>query len=270
MGYGDDLMATGEVKELRAIYPEAKFVIGDGVKYYWSEIFENNPYIIQGNNLKKHSDIKWVSNYLGNRPYRKYKTEQEKDRYVWNNAYSAKKGEIFFTEEENEISTKIINEIKKKFKDKKIIYIEPNVKNKKGYKNRDWGFSKWQEVVSSLKLNYVFIQGTFGKQKKLQDVINVHGLNFRTACSIIEKSDLFLGTEGGFHHAAAALNKKGVVIFGGFISPKITGYDSHSNIYIDIKGSPCGSKNICNHCLECMEKITPDIIINHIDRNMRE
>ena len=120
MGYGDDLIATGEVKELRAIYPEAKFVIGDGVKYYWSEIFENNPYIVQGNNLKKHSDIKWVSNYLGNRPYRKYKTEQEKDRYVWNNAYSAKKGEIFLLRKKMKYLQKLLMKLRKNLKIKKL------------------------------------------------------------------------------------------------------------------------------------------------------
>ena len=52
------------------------------------------------------------------------------------------------------------------------------------------------------------------------------------------------------HHAAAATDKNAVVIFGGHISPNITGYDIHTNIYVDINKSPCGEKNICTHCKE--------------------
>ena len=58
------------------------------------------------------------------------------------------------------------------------------------------------------------------------------------------------------HHAAAALNKKAVVIFGGFINPSITGYDFHKNLYIEDEKSPCGLKDECIHCLKCMELIT--------------
>ena len=42
MGYGDDLMVTGEVLDLKKKFPSAKFVIGDGKRSYWSEIYENN------------------------------------------------------------------------------------------------------------------------------------------------------------------------------------------------------------------------------------
>ena len=120
MGYGDDLMATGEIKELRKIYPDSKFIVGDGVKYYWSEIFENNPHIIKGNNLKKYRDVKWVHNYLGNRPYRKYKTEQEKNRYVWNNEYSAKIGEIFLLSRKIKFPQRLLMKLRKNLRKKKL------------------------------------------------------------------------------------------------------------------------------------------------------
>ena len=35
--------------------------------------------------------------------------------------------------------------------------------------------------------------------------------NFREACSVLKRCDLYLGNHGGFNHAAAALNKKAVV-----------------------------------------------------------
>ena len=39
--------------------------------------------------------------------------------------------------------------------------------------------------------------------------------------------------EGGLHHAAAALGMPAVVLFGGMISPRNTGYDVHVNLAID-------------------------------------
>ena len=79
--------------------------------------------------------------------------------------------------------------------------------------------------------------------------------------------DLFIGTEGGMHHAAAATSRKAVVIFGGHISPKITGYDFHTNLYVDIEGSPCGNKNICNHCKKCMDSISSEMMIKEIKKS---
>ena len=122
--------------------------------------------------------------------------------------------------------------------------------------NRDWGFDRWQQVVNELKDDFVFFQSSFGKDKILQNVINLHNVNFRKSCVLLSNADLFIGIEGGMHHAAAALNKKAVVIFGGFIHPSITGYDFHKNLYIDNERSPCGLKDKCDHCQKCMELIT--------------
>ena len=67
MGVGDALMAVGEVRELRQGKPQAKFIIGDGKKSYWNEVFDNNPYIISESDAKNHSEIIWIKNYEGNR-----------------------------------------------------------------------------------------------------------------------------------------------------------------------------------------------------------
>ena len=66
------------------------------------------------------------------------------------------------------------------------------------------------------------------------------------------------------HHAAAATSCKAVVIFGGHISPEITGYDFHKIIYVDLPNSPCGSKNICQHCKECMRLISIETVVHEI------
>jgi len=268
MGYGDALMATGEVRILRKKNPDAKFIIGDGKRSYWNEMFDNNPYIIRGGEAHKYNNIRWIKNYEHNRPYRLYGDKLPKDNYNWNLNHNAKRGEIFFSKQEIDFGKKIINQIKEKTYRKKIIFIEPNVKIRRGYENRDWGTNNWQAVVNKLKENFVFVQTTYEDKKRLENCINLDGVNFRSAVALLSMCDFFIGTEGGMHHAAAATLRKGVVIFGGFITPKITGYDSHNNIYIDINGSPCGSKLHCKHCEECMKLITPDLICKKIEENI--
>ena len=99
------------------------------------------------------------------------------------------------------------------------------------------------------------MQSTYEHCEILDKVYNFD-LNFREACAVMSLCDYYLGWEGGFSHAAAALNKKAVVLFGGYIHPQTTGYNFHENIYIDIKGSPCGMRKYCEHCEKCRKLIT--------------
>ena len=64
---------------------------------------------------------------------------------------------------------------------------------------------------------------------------------------------------------AAALNKKAVLYFGGWISPDVIGYEFHENIYYEDKKSPCGVKlKPCEHCSKAREVITADLFLEHI------
>ena len=63
MGVGDALMASGEVRKLKVNKPFAKFVIGDGKKSYWNEVFDNNPYIISDSEIHKYDEVYWIKNY---------------------------------------------------------------------------------------------------------------------------------------------------------------------------------------------------------------
>ena len=76
-------------------------------------------------------------------------------------------------------------------------------------------------------------------------------MDFRLACALLKEVDFYVGPEGGFGHVAAALNKKAVLYFGGWISPDVIGYEFHENIYYEDKQSPCGVKlKLCNIVLK--------------------
>ena len=143
---------------------------------------------------------------------------------------------------------------------KKIIFIETSrkIKTKKHVvNNRDWGIENWIEFIKKYKKDYLFVQSLHPDSKLINDVYSFRS-DFRQACAVMNHCDFFLGWEGGFVQAAAALKKNALVLFGGWIHPNVTGYNFHTNIYIDIKGSPCGMKNFCEHCNQCRKLITHD------------
>lgn len=267
MGVGDALMAVGEVKELKKKNPNAIFIIGDGNRSYWNEVFDNNPNIIKEPKGSEYNKLIWVKNYEGNRPYRNYGDKFPKDKYNWKK-YKALKGEFYFTKEEVTIAEKVITAVRKKINHKKLIFIEPHVKKRLGYENKDWGFNNWEKIVDELKSEYAFLQITYAKRKPIRETINIDGLNFRTSSAILSMCDLFVGPEGGMMHAAAATNRKAVIIWGGHISPDITGYSFHNNLYNKHPLSPCGMKNVCSHCIDELKKISTDKVINEIKKTI--
>ncbi len=158
---------------------------------------------------------------------------------------------MFFSKEEKEKANNDLITILKKWnekyqtKPKKIIFFENSQRVSKFdlQKDRDKALfrrnnhlpnQKVIKLINSLK-EYLFIQSVH-EDSFLINCENVfhYKSNFRAACAMINISDLFFGPEGGFPQAAAALNKKAVVIFGGWINPLVIGYDFHNNIYVDI------------------------------------
>ena len=198
--------------------------------------------------------------------------DSEKKIY-WNSDCRPVKGDLYFDDQEMNLAIsafKKINEewnIKTGNKTKKIVFIEISrklkqyrdrkLKTKFGEFNRDWGVDNWLKLIDIYKDKILFIQSTHEDSKSFDGVYNYKS-DFRNACAMMSLCDAFIGWEGGFVQAAAALEKKAVVLYGGWINPKIIGYNTHTNIYIDIKGSPCGMKDYCEHCNQCRKLISVD------------
>ena len=155
---------------------------------------------------------------------------------------------------------------------KALIFFEPtSTKIDKSFysnkqKNLDWGASNWKELISRLKNNYLVIQSTHQTSKQFEGVYySSIDFDFRAACAILNECNIFLGQHGGFGHVAAALKKKAVQYFGGWIHPKVVGYNFHENLYYDHPESPCGAVgHICSHCDEARKNITVDFVYEKV------
>lgn len=175
-----------------------------------------------------------------------------KEKFTWRREFKATPGEIRFTEEELEI-----------WPQENFVYIEPNVKGWLG-PNKDWGFEKWQAVVQFLP-TIRFIQGP---GKKLDGVEQAATDSFRQACALLSKAALFIGTDGGLHHAAAALGKPAVVVWGGYTHPRNLGYETHINLQAP-GVDPCGFTIPCQHCRTAMDRITVKEVVQAIKNELR-
>jgi ADP-heptose:LPS heptosyltransferase len=252
MGIGDQLIASGLAREAwtkRGV----KIAFGHSGRVIWdkhsSEIFQNNPNVCFPGNEGKQK-VEWVPFYKGNRLYNK----SGGTHWVWNPDWKSVPGEIYLTHGEKVAGDRA---------GKDFILIEPNVVRwKSSAANKDWGHHNYQAVANKIvkagKDVAQFVHGESGPL--LYGVRTIKTRNFRDATAVLRNARLYLGSEGGLHHAAAAFDVPGVVLFGGFIPPSVTGYDVHTNL----TGSDrfCGSFKPCKHCREAMDSISADRVFD--------
>lgn len=239
MGFGDALIGSGIAKKAREKFPGRPICIGDGTEVEWNEVFDGNPFLSKD----VVSGCVWVHCAKNHRPYIEY-NGTTKTKFKWKRDYKVIPGELYLTPQEEA-----------KWIDRKdFVYIEPNIKGWLGT-NKDWGFDNWQSVVDAFP-EIRFIQGP---GRKLNNVEQVETVSFRDACALLARASLFVGTDGGLHHAAAALGKRAVVVWGGYTHPRNLGYDFHRNVHANVE--PCGMLVECSHCKKAMKSISVQSVV---------
>lgn len=229
MGFGDDIMATADAVALYRKNP-VKVAIGKNKRFYWSPVFENNPILATPREVRG-GNVQWLEHASGCRPYIDYeKTTPE--RWAFKKIGPLKPGYLDIERQSGE-----------------YVFIEPHIKAKAS-PNKQWG--QWQGLVDITPVD--FVQPDYGKPI-LDGVRSIPTRDFIDACRLLSGARAYVGPEGGLHHASAALGVPAVVIFGGFVSPEVTGYRAHRNLF---KGEACGMRVRCSHCREIMASITPE------------
>lgn len=263
MGYGDELIGSGFAKGLAA--QGKRMAFGDGTAIRWTQrahvIFKNNPNVAPPGS-ERASDLVWKAHYQGNRCYNR----QVEGRWEWikqpENGITP--GELFFDDIEIRWSKVAVPGET----GRRMVLMEPNVpafKNVRG--NKSWPGNRYDEVARAIaNAGYFPVQITLPRpygpgyeSKFCQKVPNP--TDIRHSFALLRRAKLYVGPEGGMHHAAAALGVPAVVIFGGFISPEVTGYPEHVNIFKG--GEPCGSLTDCEHCKASLLAISAEEVIEH-------
>ncbi len=256
IGHGDQLMAAGMAKGANA--RGRRIAFGDKHRIIWdqhsADLFRGNPNVAKPGS-ERDADIEWVAYYKGHRIYNR----QNGVRWDWNYDFKPIPGEVFF--DTNEIRNA------KRYGDG-FVLIEPNLPAFKSCApNKDWGLKKYQKVADALNADAVRVaQFVRPDVPVLNGVERFKSLSFRDALGIMAHSKLYVGPEGGLHHGAAAVGKPAVVLFGGFIPPQVTGYDTHINLTGGAEA--CGSLKPCKHCRQAMAAITADEVLSAIGEKL--
>lgn len=254
MGIGDNVMATGMARGAAANGQRIAF--GDGKKIIWdqhsAQIFAGNPNIARIGQ-EKFPGTKWIHFCKGRRIYNVQ--DMANYRWIWNYDFKATPGEIFLTEKEKAVAGA---------HGRDFVVIEPSVQSwKVAAPNKEWGREKYQAVADDLLRQGIrIVQFGYHKTQPLRNVPIIQTPTFRAAIAVLQNAMLYVGPEGGLHHAAAAVDTKAVVLFGGFIPPQVTGYESHINLTGGAEA--CGSLRPCAHCLAAMAAISIDEVLASI------
>jgi len=246
MGIGDWVLASAEAKYFNEkTGKKVVFAHSRTGQPQWSEVFKNNPRIEK--HPKEGVEYCIVRNHGGTRPYHLgYSAETQ--RFAWNYDFKASPGELYLTPEQ------------KKVGQVGAVIVEPNTKALPFSRNKEWPLGRWQEVVKRLDLPWVQLGSS--ESRSLAGVRRVMTPTFTEALGWLYNASLIVTTDGAFHHAAAALGKPAVVLWGGLAPPQILGYDTHTNLCHAT--SWCGSNFECKHCRDAMAAITVEEVCEAI------
>ncbi len=245
MGIGDDIIATSFAKGAK--YRGELIAFGNGQKIIWGPysemIFKSNPNIARPGQ-ERLPNVKWVNYYKGHRIY----NTQGNDRWIWNYQFHVTPGEIF-------LGTEL------PWQNNNLIIIEPNVPKKRCAPNKQWPIDRWHFLVKELtSIGLTVKQLEYGASNQVAEGIQTK--TFQNAVYWLTSARLAILPEGGLHHAAAAVGTPAVVLFGGFVPPSVLGYDSHINLTGGAVA--CGSFGRCEHCIDAMNNITVDEVIQSV------
>jgi Glycosyltransferase family 9 (heptosyltransferase) len=240
VGQGDVLMSIGEAKRVHKATKQLVMIVDRHNRPVRSDLFDGIRYLTT-KPLKV--PYKRIVNAPGVRPYIAAKTDE---RWTWR-PYQPEPADVVFTPKELAFAEPY----------RGMVMVEPNVKSI-GHRNKDWGWANWWKLDALARFEGL-VQCTRDGDRLLPNAKHVPTNTFRQTLAVLSVCKAFVGTEGGLMHGAAAVGTPAVVIFGGFISPDITGYKHHRNIFTG--GKACGMRHDCDHCRKAMNKITPALVL---------
>ncbi len=272
MGWGDEVLVTGESYNAHRKDEKQRSVtvLDRRGRPRWSPLWQGCTWIAIGLGRHKRETIK-ITNGPRCRPYIDYHRMEREFRIVYpGRRFTTKVNDealpYRFTGHRVRIGRLPFVKARRKPGFEGFTVIEPHYKPRQT--NRDWGWHKWQMIVNQFP-DRDWVQINPPGARLLQGVRHIPAPTFMDACLQLSHAALFVGPEGGLYHAAVALGRPCVAIFGGFVSPANQGYDlpTVANLYEAMGDkSPCGQRVPCAHCQVALSRITIEMVIDAIER----
>ena len=245
MGWGDEIIVTGVARRLQEegrSWLRVRVLDREG-RPRWHPIWDQNPRFARAG---WSGPALTTTNGPGCRPYIARETAR---RWFWRE-WVCPVGEIRLTAAERAFGARHAARI----------VVEPTLSGKAS-PNKQWGRRRWKLLATLLaRHGHRVSQVGPGGTPLLPGAEWIETASFREACAVLGAARLAILPEGGLHHAAGALGVPSIVLFGGFISPRQTGYAHQLNVFTG--GDPCGWRVRCGHCAGAMKRIEPEGILD--------
>lgn len=244
MGWGDELMVTGQVRVMQAADPRKVRVQYERER--WFDTYDHNPRIARPGETGDFQTLRPREHWL--RPYMAGKTERQ---WTWK-PYVAPRGELYLTDAEQAFGDRHNGRV----------IVEPHLKFGAS-PNKQWGWARWQRLANLMLAAGVRLsQLGPADARRLDGVEFIVSANLRLAAAVIRVAKAVVVPEGGLHHTAAVFQVPAVVIYGGFISPAVTGYPEQVSLFTGGPEHPlgCGMRQPCEHCAVAMADIEPSAV----------
>jgi heptosyltransferase-2 len=146
------------------------------------------------------------------------------------------------------------------------------------WKGREWGIDKFAAVADYCARHYgakIIVTGKKEDKERSADMISrmsssacdlVGATTLKTFIALISRADIFICSDGGHMHIAAALNRPLVALFGPQTPLLFAPWSKNSKVvYHQMACSPCKQKH-CTKKPSCMEIIKVGEVIKKVDK----
>ena len=136
------------------------------------------------------------------------------------------------------------------------------------YRTKEWGADRFTSLARLLSDDFSLVQIGSPRDPVLPGVaLDLRGrTTLREAAAIQANSLLFVGLEGFLAHLARAVDCPSVIVHGGRAAPHAFGYSANINLHATPPCSPCGLRESCPNDLACLAAITPEHVVEAVNR----
>lgn len=227
----------------------------------WHDIWDGNPILAKPSDVSAGERVKRLLNGPKSRPY--FIPPFTKDSgWTFNRAFRCRDhlAKIYLTMHEERVGLNVRAELGP------YVLIEPFTK----HENFRWSLDRWQAVAEACP-DLTFVQHVH-RENQMLSVRAAHLVpaNFREACGLAKHCEVYVRSESGMCHAAAAMGARQVTLFGGCMDPEVMGYYPGQTVLADDgPGSPCGRWLPCGHCAAAMERITVEMVVDALRASLQ-
>ncbi len=134
-------------------------------------------------------------------------------------------------------------------------------------RSKQWDFRHWKRYLESLppeietvRFGEVEDPATPTERPSHREIV---GMDVRLAAAILQSADAFVGQDSGLAHLATALGVPSVVLFTGYVSPAMFGYEQNVNLVPELPYAPCWEKDGCPPCKAeiCTRAVQPETVL---------